>query len=1480
MKRIVLALVLSLIVVDLDASVTNFTVKAGKKPSTDSVKFSGILKIEDEDVLASDSINIGIVSNDMPQVNWQFPVDGNSFRKGNFISKVGDCQLKFSTKNGKLSFAAKNEDFTGLGCPITVKLVVGDAELVSVLDSDIVNGKKPCPPQFMMGVRNSMVVEKSQVKFGNKPGTDSVNVKGFFTIATKNYNKNEPVVIELGNYSFVIPGEQFKRKNSTESCSVQVVQQSPLVVNSKNVSDTLSAKNIVSDVTSLVKAKFDFLKGEFQIQIKNASIMDAGNVNFTIDCFDNELPAQRVAVEPKAVDVLDLAVSFTEFFRGKDIKTNKNGTITVPVIISNINGAAFDQTVETSLYLLDSNGNKYSIGFSIDKIKLSANKDRRISVSASIKNVPDGEYYFYVTIDVEDNISANNESRSLYLNKVEGGAIVDLTDFIKDIANGIKKTSIDDLPYGLFLDARSLLDGKFDDFGNYDEIQKYKKNIIESINKLYHSSGYNTHRRDLGDFLKLHLGDKHYHCKLSDLTDKVENILNAAKNEQDPYVKAAINGKLRYYYQELLREMFLLLSIITNDAKQRTMYIDNFLDLSTVNYTIGRIPVPGSYENFSQIYEVDYSQLQQLVYAMMNQLDEAYKDVVAELMIMPIGFILPGFPLLADVITLPITIHNNAKFGNEVVEIAENFAFDSVQSATNFASAHFPNVLQEKIIKAQMVEGKVELYFKGIDAEFNSRLTVSPSISSFLDNGGNGRVSVSSNMPWVVFTNDSWITLDREFGNNDDTVNYTVTANTGSARSGIIKIVGGGIIQYVKVNQEPVVARLTITPTSADHNSDSATGSFSVSSNVSWVVSTNNTWITLGKNSGKNNETVNYAVSANTGSSRTGTITITGGGITHKFTLRQNPPNTLAISKENKTHTSSSGTGSISVSSNVSWSASKTASWITITSGSTGSNKGTVKYSVSANTGSARSGTITISGGGITRIFTVSQDAPIVLTISPESRNHSSSSGTGNISVSSNVSWSVKKSASWITINTGSSGSSNETVNYYVSANSGSARSGTIKISGGGITRTFTVNQDPGISGSITVTAPSSGVQWQRGTTQTIRWTSSGSVGKVRIQLQDSYGNLQGDIVSSVANSGSYSWSISTNGLIGSGYRIRISDVNNWGGIYGLSNSFSLISGGSSGTLTISPSSRNHTSSSGTGNISVSSNVSWSVSKSASWITINTGSSGSGDETVNYYVSANTGSARSETITITGGGITRTFTVSQDGGSSGTINITWVSINNSGFSGQMSRYETTNAQFAKYLNDALASGDITVSGNYVKGAKGAYSGENYYRLDGPGYTFDGATNGGKSRISFTGGAFTVDSGFGNHPVTYVSWYGATAFASYYGWRLPTENEWQAAASYGGAYTYGTGNTINNNIANYRGSYHPHGTTPVGQYGTFGYGLADMAGNMWEWTSTGSGSSRVLRGGGWDFNDDYCTVSRRYYGQPGAMYGSIGFRVCR
>lgn len=153
----------------------------------------------------------------------------------------------------------------------------------------------------------------------------------------------------------------------------------------------------------------------------------------------------------------------------------------------------------------------------------------------------------------------------------------------------------------------------------------------------------------------------------------------------------------------------------------------------------------------------------------------------------------------------------------------------------------------------------------------------------------------------------------------------------------------------------------------------------------------------------------------------------------------------------------------------------------------------------------------------------------------------------------------------------------------------------------------------------------------------------------------------------------------------------------------------------------------------------------------------------------------------------------------------------------------------------------------------------------------------------------------------NHPVVGVSYYECEAFCNWAGGHLPTEAQWEKAARWDGhPRVYPWGDTWDQQKCNnWDDSLYPGcQTAPVGSYpsGASPYGCQDMAGNVWEWvqdwfvTYPGStcpmdytGSSRVLRGGGWDYGygDSYGRCAfRSYLGGPGSYWGGYGFRLAR
>jgi formylglycine-generating enzyme required for sulfatase activity len=230
--------------------------------------------------------------------------------------------------------------------------------------------------------------------------------------------------------------------------------------------------------------------------------------------------------------------------------------------------------------------------------------------------------------------------------------------------------------------------------------------------------------------------------------------------------------------------------------------------------------------------------------------------------------------------------------------------------------------------------------------------------------------------------------------------------------------------------------------------------------------------------------------------------------------------------------------------------------------------------------------------------------------------------------------------------------------------------------------------------------------------------------------------------------------------------------------------------------------------------------------------------------------------------------------------------------------------DVTTAQYATFLNEALAEGSIKIDGDQVVGF---YPGDEFHAvkheepIEAGDWIFI-PLNDPSQRVQWDGAAFTVQGGYENHPMTMVSWFGAWGYCGFYGWRLPTELEWEKAGRGTDGRPFPWGEELLRENANFYASRDPFEdmssfgsrTTPVGFYNgdTYDgyttldsaspYGLYDMAGNVWQWTGNVYEGMhyRFLRGGSKDTYDMDLRLWVRNNATPTYVSPGVGFRCAR
>lgn len=200
--------------------------------------------------------------------------------------------------------------------------------------------------------------------------------------------------------------------------------------------------------------------------------------------------------------------------------------------------------------------------------------------------------------------------------------------------------------------------------------------------------------------------------------------------------------------------------------------------------------------------------------------------------------------------------------------------------------------------------------------------------------------------------------------------------------------------------------------------------------------------------------------------------------------------------------------------------------------------------------------------------------------------------------------------------------------------------------------------------------------------------------------------------------------------------------------------------------------------------------------------------------------------------------------------------------------------------------------------------------EDYQRFidDNPHYPVPYSPMGTAQRYNWDPRARTFPPELGNHPVVLVTWYDALAYCNWlskvsqYHFRLPTEAEWEKAACWNPDQEVSQRFPWGDAFDEARCNVNTHGaplptSTPVDSFSPAGdspYELADMAGNVWEWTSSlyrlypydaddgredlGPKGERVVRGGSYKDGPLWARSAWRSSFQPNQRFATIGFRV--
>lgn len=665
----------------------------------------------------------------------------------------------------------------------------------------------------------------------------------------------------------------------------------------------------------------------------------------------------------------------------------------------------------------------------------------------------------------------------------------------------------------------------------------------------------------------------------------------------------------------------------------------------------------------------------------------------------------PAVASIATTLTFTVTSTSGANCGWTAVS---NAAFMTVTNGSSGTGSGAVAVVVAAYTGTSQRAGTLSIAGVSVSVRQDSptlacRLTVSPTTMGVAAGGGTKTITVTniegSNCNWTAVSNSSFVTVSSgSSGTGSGTVTLTVPVNSSTSRSGTVTVAG----QTVTLNQDGVgtcafsVDPMNITVTQASGGTRTINVTNTQGTSCNWTAVSNSDFLTItGGSSGTGSGVVTVQVADTGVQVRQGTLTVAGRTV---VIVQEGAPCTFDVLPETVSMSGSGGSTTFNVrnaqGTNCGWTAASNASFLSVSSGSSGSGSGSVTVTVAANSGAARTGTLTIAD----EIVTIVQDAiGCAIEVSPTTTLIPASGATSTFTVTStqgtNCGWTAVSNDSFLTIAGGSSGTGSGTVTVMVAANSGAARPGTLTIAG----RTVTINQAAGATCAFDVSPRTPAIPSTATTmTFTVTNTSGTNCGWTAVSNATFMA-----ITSGSSGTGSGSVTVAIAAYAGTSQRAGTLSI------AGVSVSVRQDSPILPCRFTVSPTTTSTAASGGTRIITVTNtegtNCSWTAVSNNGFLTVASGSSGTGSGSVTITVPANNSTSRSGTLTIAGVNVT----VSQDGAAACSFTVDPTRIVVKQASGGTRTISVTNTQGTNYNWTAVSnSGFLTITG----GSSGAGSG--------------------------------------------------------------------------------------------------------------------------------------------------------------------------